>query len=140
MKDEYTLLKRRLDFMPNAEAAFLDLYARRHHAFWLDSSLLAEGLSRFSFMGAVDDEHGMIVQYQSSPRRLEVRNGWRTTTTTESVFSYLQRSLRERHVDSGDLPFDFNCGFVGYFGYELKSECGGDPGHSGKLPDAAFLF
>ena len=27
---------------------------------------------------------------------------------------------------SDDLPFDFNCGFVGYFGYELKADCEGD--------------
>jgi len=26
-----------------------------------------------------------------------------------------------------DLPFDLNCGFVGYFGYEMKSECDSPP-------------
>jgi para-aminobenzoate synthetase len=44
-----------------------------------------------------------------------------------------------RH-DSGELPFDFNCGFVGYFGYELKADCDGDPAHRSTLPDAAFVF
>jgi para-aminobenzoate synthetase len=38
------------------------------------------------------------------------------------------------------LPFDFNCGFVGYFGYELKAETGGQLAHESGLPDAMFIF
>ena len=41
---------------------------------------------------------------------------------------------------SDDLPFDFNCGFVGYLGYELKAECGGGRAHASSMPDAAFVF
>ena len=37
---------------------------------------------------------------------------------------------------SDDLPFDLNCGFVGYFGYELKADCEGDAAHESSLPDA----
>ena len=46
---------------------------------------------------------------------------------------------RLRHL-SDDLPFDFNCGFVGYFGYELKADCGGSDAHRSTMPDAAFVF
>ncbi len=46
---------------------------------------------------------------------------------------------RLRHL-SDDLPFDFNCGFVGYFGYELKADCGGAGAHRSSMPDAAFVF
>ena len=38
------------------------------------------------------------------------------------------------------MPFDFNCGFVGYLGYELKGDCGGSLVHRSPLPDAAFVF
>ncbi len=41
---------------------------------------------------------------------------------------------------SHDLPFDFNCGFVGYFGYELKADCEGNDAHRSTMPDAAFVF
>ena len=41
---------------------------------------------------------------------------------------------------SDDLPFDFNCGFVGYFGYELKADCEGDNAFESSMPDAAFVF
>ena len=41
---------------------------------------------------------------------------------------------------SDDLPFDFNCGFVGYFGYELKADCDGDLPYEAATPDAAFVF
>jgi para-aminobenzoate synthetase len=38
------------------------------------------------------------------------------------------------------LPFEFDCGFVGYLGYELKADCGGTPAHSSPHPDAALVF
>jgi para-aminobenzoate synthetase len=40
----------------------------------------------------------------------------------------------------GDLPFDFDCGFVGYLGYELKADTEGDATHSSSMPDAFFIL
>ncbi len=39
-----------------------------------------------------------------------------------------------------DLPFDFGLGWVGYLGYELKAECGGDRVHKSAQPDATMFF
>lgn len=38
------------------------------------------------------------------------------------------------------LPFEFNLGYVGYLGYELKAETGGTDAHQSDTPDAALLF
>ena len=48
--------------------------------------------------------------------------------------------MRHMRYLSHDLPFDFNCGFVGYFGYELKADCEGNDAHRSTMPDAAFVF
>ena len=58
----------------------------------------------------------------------------------ESIFDYLSREMRRLRYLSDDLPFDFNCGFVGYFGYELKADVEGDLPHQSTMPDAAFIF
>jgi len=58
----------------------------------------------------------------------------------ESIFDYLSREMRRLRYLSDDLPFDFNCGFAGYFGYELKADVEGSDAHSSTMPDAFFVF
>ena len=55
-------------------------------------------------------------------------------------FRYLRDRLQRYQVAGNDLPFDFVGGFVGYFGYELKAECGGRAAHRSAQPDAAGLW
>jgi para-aminobenzoate synthetase len=56
------------------------------------------------------------------------------------VFDYLKRQLGNRRVDATGLPFDFTGGYVGYFGYEMKADCGSSNRHRSPAPDAAWLF
>ena len=100
--------------------------ATARHAFWLDSSKVDER-SRFSFMGAPAARSARVITYDVADRRGAGRPARRAERgPRESIFDYLSREMRRLRYLSDDLPFDFNCGFVGYFGYELKADCEGD--------------
>ena len=123
-----------------AERAFVHLYGGSENAFWLDSSRVDER-ARFSFMGDATGPLAATISYEVGRRRGAGRARRRGRRFgTESVFDYLSREMRRMRYLSDDLPFDFNCGFVGYFGYELKADCGGKDAHRSTQPDAAFVF
>jgi para-aminobenzoate synthetase len=118
------------------EAVFVALYGDADHAVWLDSARAEPGLARFSFMGAPEGPLGQVVRYDVRTGVLSVNGEERH----ESVFDYCKRELTRLRADAPELPFDFACGFAGYFGYELKAECGGALVHRSALPDAALVF
>ncbi|MGE0067751.1 MAG: aminodeoxychorismate synthase component I, partial [Solirubrobacterales bacterium] len=129
---------RRLDGDRDPELAFERLYGTCGEAFWLDSSRVGEG-ARFSFFGA-PGPHGASITYELATGAVRVRRGEEVETREESIFAYLAAELERLRGPVTELPFGFNCGFVGYFGYELKAECGGRAAHAATVPDAAFLF
>jgi para-aminobenzoate synthetase len=122
-----TALKtRRLDAMPDPEAAFVALYGESQSAFWLDSSRPGPR-ARFSFMGDASGPLAEVITHHLG--------------ADESIFDYLDRRTAElRPAEPPNLPFEFDCGFVGYLGYELKAECGYASPHPFEHPDAAFLL
>jgi para-aminobenzoate synthetase len=124
--DQVQLTVRRVDAHPDPEAAFVSLYGASENAFWLDSSRPGPR-ARFSFMGDASGPLAEVITYE--------RGG------DESIFDYLERRTAElRPAELPDLPFEFDCGFVGYLGYELKAECGYNAPHESEHPDAAFLL
>jgi para-aminobenzoate synthetase len=129
----------RLDTAPDAERAFAHLYGDSGTAFWLDSSML-DGRARFSFIGDASGPLGSTISYDVDGGELTVERGGQRSRLSESVFDYLSREMRRLRCVSEELPFDFNCGFVGYFGYELKAACGGSAAHSSSMPDAFLVF
>ena len=130
---------KRLDKLFDAERAFAHLYGRSESAFWLDSSMVDER-ARFSFMGDAGGPLAATISYDAADGEVRVERGGEIEHHQESIFDYLSREMRRlRHI-SDELPFDFNCGFAGYFGYELKADCGGSSAHRSPQPDAAFVF
>nr|WP_199332560.1 aminodeoxychorismate synthase component I [Anabaena catenula] len=137
---EFELCTRKLNLFPDSEQIFVHLFGKSPNAFWLDSSRVEPGLSRFSFMGDSSGENSLLIHYRTLSQELTITQSDTVSFSTEGIFEYLKREIERRHCQSHDLPFDFNCGFVGYFGYELKAECGSQSNHPSTLPDAMFML
>ncbi|KNB50891.1 hypothetical protein AC230_20335 [Streptomyces caatingaensis] len=135
---KYTVLPGETD----TRAVFTALYRDSDPVFWLDSAHVAEGLSRFSFLGDASGPLGELLTYRAGEGRVTVRHGNGVTTTCPgSVFDVLEERLRVRSVaPPHDPPFDFAGGYVGYFGYELRADCGSPHGRRAPAPDAQWLF
>jgi para-aminobenzoate synthetase len=133
------LLVRRLDTIFDPERAFVHLYGESANAFWLDSSMVDQQ-ARFSFMGDDGGPLGAMVRYDVSTGELRVERGGEVELRRESIFEYLAAETARLRLPETELPFEFDCGFAGWLGYELKAECGGDAAHRSPLPDAAFVF
>ena len=130
---------RRLDSLHDPERAFVHLYGRSPNAFWLDSSAAGER-GRFSFMGDSEGPLAAVATYDGALGEVRVGRGGGVEVRVESIFEYLGRELAQLCQPSADLPFDFNCGFAGYLGYELKAECDGAAAHLAPTPDAAVIL
>jgi para-aminobenzoate synthetase len=139
-QQEFELCTRKLSLCHDTEQMFVHLFGNSASAFWLDSSRVESGLSRFSFMGDNSGENSLLIRYCTQGQELTITQSDTVSFKTEGIFDYLQREIERRQCPSDDLPFDFNCGFVGYFGYELKAESGGKLNHTSPLPDAMFML
>ncbi len=131
---------RMLDQWIDPQSAFERLFARSKYCFWLDSSQIVPGDSRFSILGDASGPASAVLTYSTQDRRLQVlhRGTWKSERI-ESLLPHLrQRLARPVRLDAG-LPFDFQTGLVGVFGYELRNELGSPTNRVSPLPDAALI-
>jgi para-aminobenzoate synthetase len=137
-------LRLRVAVLPVAvdtERAYQALYQSSPTAFWLDSSRVQAGLSRFSFLGDASGPLAEVLVYRVGAGAVEVRDGaGRCRREPGTIFDVLAARLRELRIQRPPLPFDLTCGYVGYFGYELKADCGGTSRHRAETPDAVWLL
>ncbi|MFK0295210.1 aminodeoxychorismate synthase component I [Streptomyces sp. NPDC090442] len=133
---------RELSHEPDAAAAHRELFAHATRSFWLDSSETGSRRARFSVLG---DDSGPLAEYLSYDVATTTVTVQRSDGTVEhraqDFFGYLGGQLARRALPVPEgLPFEFNLGYVGYLGYELKAETSGAPTHRAETPDAALLF
>ncbi|MBB6171731.1 para-aminobenzoate synthetase [Nocardiopsis mwathae] len=122
----------------DTERAFAHLYAASRYAFWLDSSRVG-GTARFSFLGDTGPD-GEVLTYRVGDGAVTVTRGGVEHREPGTVFDALRRRAAARpHHTAPGLPFDFVGGYVGYFGYELKADCGARAAHRSAVPDAIWL-
>ncbi len=118
----WDVLVRELERVPDPERAFAAAFGAEPNAFWLDD---ATGAGR-SFIGASSGPGAeLITQQPGGP----------------SIFETLRGRLRERQVEPGEpgLLTDLPGGYVGYFGYGLKSRLGSPNRLEAETPDACFM-
>lgn len=128
----------------DTETAYRELWEGSPSCFWLDSSRVEAGLSRFSFLGDASGPWGETLTYRVGDGAVRVEDADGVRTEPGTVFEVLDQRLRDRAVADPGLPFDFTGGYVGYFGYELKNDrgVGVPPGgrHVASTPDAVWMF
>jgi para-aminobenzoate synthetase len=121
----------------NSEAAFATLFADSPTAFWLDSNLNDPNGSRWSYLGDVSGPNAALVQYRAADARLEIIDARGARTERRSVFDYLNEP--QLAAPQPPPPCPFVGGHVGWFGYELRNECGSPSSRSAVTPDALFI-
>ena len=126
-----------IDQEVDTERAFAHLYSDHPYAFWLDSSR-PEGPARFSFLGAPQGPTAEVLTYDMGDQGVRVSDAHGTRLESGGVFEALERRTDAAPRPHG-LPFDFTGGYVGYLGYELKAETGGERAHTATTPDAVWM-
>ena len=123
---------------------FTELYGDEDEAVWLDGNLPGNESSRFSIMGAPNSPLSRIATASVAEGTVEIRtpNDGGSTVSVQSsgFFDWLDAEVSGTEVEAPDLPFEFRLGWVGYFGYELKTEVGSPNAHESDLPDAVMMF
>ncbi|MFC3374385.1 gamma-glutamyl-gamma-aminobutyrate hydrolase family protein [Rugamonas sp. CCM 8940] len=125
------LLSRKIDRLADAEAVFLKLYAEQEHCFWLDSQNVIDGMSRYSFMGAVNKEQ-VLTYRNGSPDK--------GPGAGEDFIATLDQYLEATKVEADtELPFEFRGGYVGFMTYEMRAVFGQTVTKTNLLPDAIWM-
>jgi para-aminobenzoate synthetase len=119
-----------------AETIFTACYASSPSCFWLDSG----SGGRFSFIGDGSGPLSETLSYRVGSGQVEISDTAGLRVVPGNAFEVLEQRLRHRRIADPGLPFDFTCGYVGYFGYELKADCGASAAHVAASPDAVWMF
>ncbi|TSD48391.1 aminodeoxychorismate synthase component I [Rhodococcus sp. KBS0724] len=136
----YQVDKVRLDFAVDPSAAYAALFAEGPNAYWLDRAATSEPDARFSILGDSSGPLAEFITYDVDAGTLTVtREGLPDEHIHVPFFDYLEGQLATRYIPP-DPELDFNLGYVGYLGYELKAQTGGHRAHSSDAPDAAMVF
>lgn len=118
------------------------LYAYDERTLWLDSSKVGEGLSRFSIFGLQGEKRGHTIKYDVDKKLVEKTflASQEKEIFEENIFDFLKVNRPKWDYDEA-LPFDFQLGYIGYFGYELKKDTENVSNkHSYSHPDAYLKY
>lgn len=140
--DSYIIISQKHPFHADPAGVFQQVFAQYPSAVWLDSSQVVPGFSRFSYMGALQGPLAYQLSYDVHSQTTTRIQGQNTTSFAMSIFAYLKQALLSISIIADpNLPFDFQGGFIGYFGYELNQVTASIPDTKpAPHPDAQWLF
>lgn len=128
------------DFRGSALAIFDQLNQQNPQTHWLDSSLVSPSLSRFSIIGQAGPKRGHRLEYSVNQNRVMKRVGQEIQEVIDQdILTFLDQHQPKWPVHP-DLPCDFQLGYIGYWGYELKALTEGINRHSSPYPDALLDY
>ncbi|MFG3116825.1 aminodeoxychorismate synthase component I [Streptomyces sp. NPDC048197] len=122
------------------EVVFDALFRGGPYAYWLDASRQDADRGRFSVMGDAAGPLARVAHADVTATTVTVTGAGTTTVSHRPFLDWLDHDLRGLDVQHPDLPCDFALGWVGYLGYELKAQCGGERAHRSTEPDATMVF
>lgn len=136
-KHHLKIVTRTLDIFPEILTTFQTEFQHNSNAFFLESSVIMPGFSRFSFMGESSGALAEIITYHISEKKVTIKKTYTTESVqVSSIFAFLEQRIKQKSISSSDeLPFDFNLGYVGFLGYELKAETIGESAHQSANDD-----
>ncbi|MFD4634008.1 aminodeoxychorismate synthase component I [Streptomyces sp. NPDC058284] len=123
-----------------AEETYDRLFRPHAYAYWLDSSRFEPDRGRFSVMGDASGPLARVATADVASGTVSVASRAGTEVVGGAFLDWLDRDLRGMEVRLPSLPTDFALGWVGYLGYELKAQCGGEAAHRSPQPDAVMVF
>ncbi|MGF3141450.1 aminodeoxychorismate synthase component I [Facklamia sp. P13064] len=130
----------KVPYQGNAQALFNQLYQINKQTQWLDSSQVTKALSRFSIIGQAGPRHGHRLTYDITDNlviKTDIKG--REERIHQDIFTYLEKHQPQWPIHQ-DLPCDFQLGYIGYFGYELKSLMEGPNQHQSSYPDVILDY
>ena len=123
----------------DTEKVFTTYFASSKNAFWLDSNMHEKGLGNWSYLGASSEQSTQMISYKTNTKELSIFDGRETHVEQQSIFSFLENQMKEKIASDHSPPCPFLGGYVGWFGYEMRNECGFPTQRQSNLPDAVLL-
>src|SRR3569623_972880 len=121
----------------DTEVVFCSLFAASPHAFWLDSSLVSPGLSRWSYIGDASGPDAETVSYDCADGLVAIERGGHYRHYNGTIFDYL--GAQPQASPQIPPPCPFTGGYVGWFGYELQLDCGSRVCRKASTPDSLLI-
>lgn len=128
---------RELPHAIDAEAAYCALYSDAPYSFWLDSNIADPARARWSYIGDVSGPHAAAIRYRSHGRILDVATSRGVRSEKIDIFEHLKR--HQPSAAQSLPPCPFKGGYIGWFGYELRRDCGYPADRASPAPDALLI-